>query len=231
MLARATQTRRGGFTLIEILVVISVLATLFGLVVATTGGFMGRAAEKATMSMILRTQTWMDEYRSLTGYYPRDGLDSRVRSKEGVDLRGTAALYVALTEGVVAEEFVGSRTRWRKHPPVAKIEGGELSLEDPDYPGVREIVDGFGTPMHYDNTANGRYVPQDGSVHYPPVEGLEHPDDPREGDREVDGHKAVRKRGIQDVGYDLWSHGYHGHEAGTPASLPVATWNVQNQVK
>ncbi len=163
----------------------------------------------------------------MTGYYPPDGFDSRQRTKEGVELRGTAALRHALTTEILAEEFIGSRRRWRKYPAVAKIESGELTPESVDYPDAREVLDGWKVEMHYDNTANGRFVIQDASVHYQPVDVTDHPDDPREGEREIEGRNAVRRRGVQGAGYDLWSHGYHGHDRGVPPSLPIASWNVQ----
>ncbi len=223
--------KRQGFTLVELLVVIAILAALFGLVVATVGSFLGRASEKATMSLILRLQDWAEEYRSFTGSYPPDGIDSRVRDEEGANVRGSAALYYELGRTVIAEEIYGSRRRLREHPPVAKLGGRELTAdddEDPDSPGVKEILDGWSVPFHYDNTENGEFQAQDGSVHYPPVPENEHPDDPREGAREVEGENAVQRVGNQGRGYDIWSHGAHGHEPDDPPSLPIASWNLKS---
>ncbi len=221
--------RRRGFTLIEVLIVVSILAALFGLAITGTGSYMGKASEKATVSVVVRVQSWMDEYRSLTGFYPPDGLDSRERTKEDrTELRGSGALYYHLTRRVVAEELIGSRRRLRDHPAVAQISGSETIDEHPDYPGVHEIRDGYGNPFHYDNTTNGKYRPQDGSVHYHEIEEADHPEDPREGTREIDGKPVVRRTGIQSPKYDFWSHGAHGHDPGEEPSMPIATWNIRS---
>jgi prepilin-type N-terminal cleavage/methylation domain-containing protein len=219
----------GGFTLVELLVVIAILATLFGLVVTMVGTIMGRGSEKSTLALILRLEDWADEYRSFTGYYPPDGIDGQVEDEGGAPLRGSAALYHELSRNVMAEEIYGSRRRLSEHPPVGTFVSRELTpleAEDPDNPGVKEILDGWGTPFHYDNTENGRFKPQDGTVHYPFVPEDEHPDDPREGNREVDGQVVVERVGNQGAGFDLWSHGEHGHDSMLLPNVPVASWNV-----
>ncbi len=219
----------GGFTLVELLVVIAILATLFGLVVSMVGSIMGKGSEKATVAMILRLQDWADEYRSFTGYYPPDGIDGRVQDDEGALLRGSAALYYELSRNVIAEEIYGSRRRLTEHPPVGTFGSRELTpreFEDPDNPGVKEILDGWGIPFHYDNTQNGRFKPQDGTVHFPFVPEDEHPDDPREGNREIEGEVIVGRVGNQGAGFDLWSHGDHGHDPTLPPNVPVASWNA-----
>jgi len=216
-----------GFTLVELLVVIAILATLMGMVVVTVGQFIGRAQEKATVSLFDRMTTWIEDYRSLTGGYPLDGLDSRVRATEGATLRGVAALYYQLNRSVIAEEIYGSRVRVREYPKVGQFEGRDVTEKDEEFPGAQEVLDGWGNAFHYDNTEDGRFRPQDGSVHYPPVDDEEHPIDPRTGELEdVGGAKPVKERGIQKLGYDLWSHGTEGHKEGDP-SLPVASWNIR----
>ncbi len=215
--------RRTGFTLIELLVVVAILATLFSLVVVTVGPFLERAQVKATVSIIRRLESWAEEYRSLKGSYPKDGLDEPYESDTGTRLRGVGALHYQLSRSVIADDIVGSRVRLRELPPVASIKSAELS---DDYDGVFEIIDGFGEPMHYDNVANDRFVPQDGSVHFPPVTDW-HPDDPRAAKNTIDGKEVVRRRGIQNRGrFDIWSHGPRGHDEEEPECLPMGTWNL-----
>ena len=222
--------RTSGFTLVELLVVMAILGTLASLVVVTVGQFIGRASEKSTVSLILRLQTWIDEYRSFTGEFPPDGFDSEVTTRDidRTPLHGSASLHYFLTTHVVAEEIIGSRKRKREFPPVAKIEGSDLGPEDEDFPGAVEIYDGWGVPMHYDNTTNREYVPQDETAHYGEAANGYHPEDPREGDRVVEDKNAVRRKGIQSVGYDLWSHAQHGHDEEEPPSIPIGSWNVQS---
>ena len=213
----------------ELLVVIAILATLFGLVVTLVGPIMGQGYEKSTVALILRLQGWADEYRSFTGHYPPDGIDGRLQDGGGAPLRGSAALYYELSRNVMAEEIYGSRRRLREYPPLGTFGTRELTppeFEDPDNPGVKEIVDAWGTPFHYDNTENGKFRPQDGTVHYPLVPDEEHPDDPRVGNREIEGKSVVERVGNQGHGFDLWSHGEHGHDPMLPPNIPIASWNV-----
>ena len=222
------ERRAGGFTLVEMLVVIAILSTLFGLVVVTVGSITGRAQQKASVSLFLRMQSWIDEYRSLTGFHPRDGLDSRVRIADGGTLlRGSAALYYQLSRSVITEEIYGSRVRPREYPKVGEFGGREVTEEDEEFPGAQEILDGWGNPFHYDNTEDGRFRPQDGSVHYPAVDEEFHPEDPRTGELDaVAGVKPVERSGIQSLGYALWSHGTEGHKDDDERSLPLASWNI-----
>jgi hypothetical protein len=93
---------------------------------------------------------------------------------------------------------------------------------------VFELKDGWGNPIHYDNTEDGEFRPQGGDVHTPPVDDEEHPDDPRDGEFIVDGKNAVERKGIQSKSYDIWSHGEQPPNEKKPIGLPVATWNLKD---
>lgn len=217
---------RSGFTLIELLVVIAILSMLAAFVVVTVGDFLGRAYEKSTVSLVQRLQQWMDEYRTLTGSYPADGLDAPLADADNQPLRGSAALYYQLSRTIIAEEIYGTRRRAREHPVIAKFEGSEVGDEIEVYPGLHEIYDGWGTPIHYDRLESGGYQPQGGEAHYPELDEHEHPPDPRLGEFKVEGAPVVPKIGPQGRGFDLWSHGESGHEMEQKPTRPVGSWNA-----
>jgi prepilin-type N-terminal cleavage/methylation domain-containing protein len=219
--------RQGGFTLVEIIVVMAILVMLFGLVAVSLSAYLGSAARSATIARISKLELFLDQYKSLTGEYPPDGIDSPERTQDGIPLKGSACLYYYLSRPVVVQETIGGRKIPREYPPVGTFKESELSFEDPDYPGVRELLDGWDTPMHYDNTTDGKFISQGGDVHYPPVPESEHPPDPRDMRFVVDGEPVVSKEGVQSRSFDIWSHSEQGHDLELPPSIPIATWNKE----
>jgi prepilin-type N-terminal cleavage/methylation domain-containing protein len=220
--------RRGGFTLVEIMVVMAIIVSLFALVAIAAGGFLSKGYEKATGSFVRQLQQHMDEYKSRTGSYPPDGIDSPVKNDEGQAIRGSACLYYFLSKPVEVTERVGGKVSVRKTDPITRFLDANLTKENPDHPGVFELKDGWGNPIHYDNTEDGEFRPQGGDVHTPPVDDEEHPDDPRDGEFIVDGKNAVERKGIQSKSYDIWSHGEQPLKEKKPIGLPVATWNLKD---
>lgn len=218
---------RGGFTLVEIMVVMAIVVMLFGLVAVSLSQYLGKASRSATQALILKLEQYVDAYHSLKGEYPPDGVDTVVRTEDGFQIQGSACLYYLLSRPVVTIEKIGGRPQKREHPAIAAFKASELGPEDPDMPGVRELIDGWGTPIHYDNTEDGKFRPQRGEVHIPPIPDDEHPPDPRDGSLVVDGEPAVSREGIQGKGFDIWSHGEQGHELDVEPSMPVATWNKE----
>lgn len=222
--------QRRGFTLVEILVVITIIITLFSLVAVSMSTFMKNAHEKATTSLIQRLQTSLDDYKSKTGYYPPDGIDSPQENAEGTHIEGSACLYHFLMSPIIVEEIVSGVKKVTRHEPVLlqKLGENELFPENPAYPGAREIKDGWGNALHYDNTEDGVFRPQRGMVHLPPLGDEEHPPDPRDPSYTVGGQPAVSKPGeVQSRSYDLWSHGDQGHEISDETNLPIASWNIK----
>jgi hypothetical protein len=208
------------------MVVVAIIVALFAIVAVAAGTIRNRGNIKATEAQIQALMTVLDEYKSKVGSYPPDGFDSEVKNKDGVRLVGAAALYHFLSNPISVKEIVGGNEEVKQYPAVYKFRELETTPENPDYPGVHEVRDAWGVPLHYDNTEDGEFRQQGGSAHTPEVDDSEHPEDPREGNYIVDGENAVDKPGIQSKGYDLWSHGeqVHDHE---PTHLPIASWNVK----
>jgi len=214
--------RRSAFTIVEVLMVVAIMTLLFGLVMFATTSVRKTAMKKATEALINRVRDRIEEYHSLTGSYPPDGYDTEVKNKQGTRLWGSAALYDALTTELTIEEKVSGQVRTRTNPPLMVFKQVEMSKENEDFPGAFEILDGFGLPVHYDNTQDGKFDPrkQTDNAHLDAVE--DHPADPRT-DPEI-----VRKTGVQRNGaYDLWSHGTtRGHDPNASLKYTIGTWNV-----
>ena len=219
-------TDRGGFTLVEVLLVVSILAGLAAIVLVGGQGLIGRTKVKATESLLERLILHVEEYRAITGTYPPDGIDSEVRTPEGTRVRSSAALYTVLTSPIEATVMTGGIPRVVKHDPIAQFGNAELSAPDEDYPGAREILDPFGTPMHYDNTLNRNFSPQNGDVHIPPVPEDEHPLDPRILELSEGGVERVNQ--VQTPSYDIWSFGARAWELEIDdPKPPIANWNFR----
>jgi type II secretory pathway pseudopilin PulG len=213
-----------GFTLIEVLTVVAIMMILFSMVVVAVSTIRRRMNRKATVALIHRLRLGLEEYKQITGSYPPDGYDKEVTNDDGEKIWGAACLYYFLTKELTEKSEVSGQIRTRKHEPVMKFSERELSLEFEDMPGVREVVDGFGLPFHYDNTENGVFAPinQENTAHMIPVDF--HPPDPRTSEDP----SVVPKPGIQSIGYDLWSHGTKtAHEDDqVDLTLTLASWNV-----
>lgn len=215
--------RTSGFTMLEIMIVVSILVTLAAIAVVYGQGFMRGVQEKGAGSQIRRIQLAIDEYRQITGHYPPDGIDSTIRNAQKTELRGSAALHHALTTSFRYTVMTGGLPRQMEHEPLMQFKEAELTSRLEDYPGVREITDPFGNPLHYDNTENRIFRAQGGSVHYPPLEDDQHPPDPR---TLAASEGGVSEPGsVQSTTYDLWSHGKTEHDPNARPE-PTATWNL-----
>jgi hypothetical protein len=149
---------RAGFTLLEILVVVSIMIALASIAVLTMTKSQRSAREKASVSQLDRLRLHLDSYREITGRYPPDGMDSTVQDKNGEVLRGSAALRHALTQPLLEVRTVGNIQKTIPHEPVLPegIPENELSEPDPDSPGPRFLVDAFKMEIFYDNTEDGK---------------------------------------------------------------------------
>ncbi len=210
------------------MVVMAIMVTLFALVAFGVTGLRGKAAERATSALIIRLDSFLDDYKQRTGSYPPDGFDSPVKNDQGTSIKGSACLYYFLSQKpVLLIEIRAGKKFIQELPPITKFKESELSNPDPSFPDAREIIDGWGNPIHYDNTEDGQFQPQRGDCHFPPIDDEEHPGDPRSGSYAVGSKNAVDEPGIQGLGYDIWSFAEQGHEVKEILHLPIATWNIK----
>src|SRR5262245_40104413 len=96
--------RDAGFTLVEILVVIAIIISLFAIVAVAAGSIRSRGNQKAAEAQILKLMTLIEDYKSKVGHYPLDGIDSEVKNAEGEKVVGSAALYYALSTPIRVKE-------------------------------------------------------------------------------------------------------------------------------
>jgi prepilin-type N-terminal cleavage/methylation domain-containing protein len=225
---REPRCREGGFTLVELMVVMAIIVALFALVAVSVGGLQGKAAQRATEAMIRKVEQYLDDYKRRTGSFPPDGIDSQVTNEEGTPIQGSACLYYFLSKKPIPlVEIRAGKKIITELPPIGTFLESELGPASSEYPGARELIDGWRNPIHYDNTQDGEFRPQRGRVHLPPIDDEEHPQDPRDGTYDVGKDHAVQKMGVQSDSYDLWSYGEQGHEVKELNSLPIASWNLK----
>ena len=209
--------------MVEVMVVLAIITVLFSLVMVNSIRNRKKAAIEATRALIQRIELALDDYKILRGHYPPDGFDSDVYNEDGEQIYGSASLYYHLTREIQVVKVVGGKRRLTTHEPVMEFRQADLSVVDEDYPGVREVVDGFSTPIHYDNTENEKFSPQDGSAHIPEVR--HHPPDPRESED----YGVVDEIGIQKPGaFEIWSHGPYKHLPPDDDNYKetIAAWNM-----
>ncbi len=219
--------RRRGFTIVEVLMVVGIITILFTLVIVATSQYRRLASGRASRAMIQRLRDALDDYNRLTGRYPPDGFDYEVKNSNGVVIWGSACLYEFLTKEIAVEENIGGQLRTTKHESLVHFKESELTPENSEIPGVREIRDGFGLPLHYDNTQNGIFQPEKQQDNPHSSELVDsHPDDPRlaEGKAAIPYPGRCQRSGA----YDLWSHGTaQAHkDSETDPDYTVGNWNV-----
>jgi general secretion pathway protein G len=86
-----SSARRGGFTLVEMLLVMVILATLAAIVIPKFAGRSEQARETAVQSQIANISTALDAFEIDNGYYPSgdDGLAELVEEpKDATNWRG-----------------------------------------------------------------------------------------------------------------------------------------------
>ena len=136
-----------GFTLIEILIVMSIIGILAGLVLIAMGSIQKTAKDRATEALVERLTLQIADYYRKRGALPEDGHDTEVKFR-GKSLKGSAALYHQLTSDVFERTFIAGERREDRRDPVAKFENSDLVIDDE---AIKWIIDGHGTPIHYDN--------------------------------------------------------------------------------
>ncbi|HCW43726.1 MAG: type II secretion system protein [Planctomycetia bacterium] len=218
-----------GFTMVELLVTISLIVFLMSMLAVGAGRYLENTSAKATEAQIARIQLYVQEYKSLLGSYPPDGLDGiDVTTEEGTPLTGGSALSHALLNPMLLTMRLpnGEIRVTGEQPPIGEFRSDELYVTEEDSEAL-EIVDSWRNPLHYDNVQRGdkSFSPQSfGETH------LDWDDDMfthMEDSREIEEISGVV--GPQNLGeYDIWSHGSSGHESDEAYSDYISNWELRN---
>jgi prepilin-type N-terminal cleavage/methylation domain-containing protein len=211
---------RSGFTLIEMLIVVTIIIILLGALVAVGTGYPDRARANKTQSILGQIELALQSYQSEFGEYPPDGYDYSVSTPQGYPLRGSATLTYFLAwknpDGVNdPRDFFLIKKSYAEDPnyPVeVKVHNGQPYLEIGTglFTRAGEIVDGWGNPIHYDNCAYDQKTNQPRYSPSPP--GMHRCLDPDP--REVRSPHGPIHPGT----YDLWSNGKDGHKKDAKAN-------------
>jgi len=223
-----SKARNSGFTMIELLITISIIFLLFSMLAVAAGPMRTRAKTKNTEGMIERVSLGLQTYHSKLAGYPSDGFDGRVETDEGNRLESGAAMTFALTQEIPVNKKMpdGSYRFLGTEEPVSEFKESELTSPYDDDPQARELLDGFYEPFHYDRVGGSgeKYNRQDsGDVHleWDDDEKIHH-DDPRE-----ETGVAVSSPGAQNIGeFDVWSHGPNGHQDEEVPEEVIANWTI-----
>ncbi len=219
--------RARGFTLIEILVVISLIMVLVAALVANTIKVGQRAYVSSTKTLLNRLDLALGSYRDRVGFYPPDGFDGtepvNARDVPDFPLRASMCLYETLGRPlVIVKPAPGGRRVVERYPtPLIRFRETEL-YHHPEYNSIAEILDAWGVPIHYDRLEgpNSYSIEDAPEIHLEPPP--EHPPDPRE----VEASAQVVGQGQNPGKYDIWSHGPYGHEV--PPSVYETTGGPTN---
>jgi general secretion pathway protein G len=170
MTARRAQGRReGGFTLVELLVVIGILALLAGLLFPAVTAAQRRSREKAAKAMIERLTLALEQYASDFGDYPPTSLAALGVATNGVN-EGNESLVRCLSTRKERGPYFPFEEK-----DLANTDGDKLSGRDPcdstlGSKELFEVVDPWGNPYIYFHNRDyrggaklERYVLQDGT--------------------------------------------------------------------
>ncbi len=146
-----------GFTLIEILIVMSIIGILAGLVLIAMGSIQKTAKDRATEALVERLNLQIADYYRKRGSLPEDGHDTEVKFR-GKSLKGSAALYHQLTSDVFERTFIAGERREDRRDPVAKFENQDLLVDDES---IKWIIDAHGSKIHYDNLTGRLDLPEE----------------------------------------------------------------------
>ncbi|MHC4660677.1 MAG: prepilin-type N-terminal cleavage/methylation domain-containing protein [Planctomycetota bacterium] len=206
--------RSSGFTLIEVLTVISIILVLASALIVAVFGLTVRARKKATKALIKQIEMAASSYYDEFEAYPPDGYDSNVTDPAGNQLKGSSALLYYLgwqyASGNEIEKTVllktlrkSAATAGSREPKQVAANGGTAYLGDElrkenirIIDGVACIVDAWHKPLLYDNILNG-------DISSP---GTPDPRNDRNGGR-----------AFHPDGFDLWSRGPDGVKKGQSA--------------
>lgn len=138
----ADKTR--GFTLVELLVVITILALLLGLAAVNFSDFLGQGDKAATVSRIEGLKLYLTQYKSHMGDYPASRLaDHGVKGGDNM-FEGIEALVIALKHKDYA--YDGPEEAWLQNMDADQGQPNVTQFAKSD---LFEVVDAWDNPIVY----------------------------------------------------------------------------------
>lgn len=209
------ETRKDGFTLIEILTVIGIMSLLLGAIIAVTARSPERAKAEGTKGMLLELSMALKRYHNEFYAFPPDGYDTEVVAPNGTELRGSACLtyFLAWKYPDGQGGFIDYDMKRPVYLDSQNIAWQNANQGMPYWQGCKpkddlnrfgEILDKFVNPLRYDNCERQQ---EDGTVRYSPhIQPAKESKDP---DPRADNNED---RPFNSGSYDLWSCGVDGGE-------------------
>ncbi|MFP4028716.1 MAG: type II secretion system protein [Candidatus Brocadiia bacterium] len=128
----SADTARGGFTLIEILVVVAIIGMLAGMILAASHQVRERAKRDNTYMLLQRTETALEEYRDLYGSWPTAG--------------GSGLIPNETVARILMEADTGGKAEGTTGAAIQEDSGGDPQVVDPWENPIRILKGGFNRP-------------------------------------------------------------------------------------
>ena len=140
----AQRRPEAAFTLVELLVVISILAMLLAIGAFSYGKFLGRGDHAATVALIESLKTQLEHYRNATGDYPPSRLEAFGVKPSNHLFEGIEAMVV----GLMSPDYDGPRPEER-HLRNLDEDAADRNVTRLGKPALLEVVDAWENPLVY----------------------------------------------------------------------------------
>ncbi|MCP5541509.1 MAG: prepilin-type N-terminal cleavage/methylation domain-containing protein [Akkermansiaceae bacterium] len=151
---------RAGFTLLELLIVISVVAVLASIVIASLPGIMANIKRKSIRQFVAELEAGLEDYKQDNAIYPLNpeggGASGSSKVDDGVAVQGAVILYKHLSgdfdmdgQGTVDDDmtiYVERLDNWSNRERNGRKPGQERSAP---FQGGYAVVDPLGGPVRY----------------------------------------------------------------------------------
>jgi prepilin-type N-terminal cleavage/methylation domain-containing protein len=133
-----------GFTLIEILVVLTILGLLFGIGALAIRNIQGAGHVAKTESILSMAKGFLEQYRNATGDYPPSSLAKLGVRSNNTLFEGNEAMVLALN----AKEYTGNRIE-EQYLRNRDEDRADKNISIFDDPALLEVVDAWDNPLVY----------------------------------------------------------------------------------